>query len=57
MALWSKWNTVYPNGTWHNAIKALRKLTENTLAAEIEGKLSNEQVYKGKISKGRDIQC
>ena len=35
----------------------LKKLTENTLAAEIEGKLSKEQVYKGKINKSRDIQC
>ena len=52
MALWSKWNTVYPNGTWHNAIKALRKLTENTLAAEIEGKI----LYPYNIY-CRDIQC
>ena len=36
MALRSKWSTVYPNGTWHNAIKALKRMTGNTLAVAIE---------------------
>ena len=48
MALWSKWSTVYPNGTWEDVIKALKRMKENMLAAEIEGKLSKEQVHKGK---------
>ena len=33
----------------------LKRMTDNTLAVEIEGKLSKEQaVNKGKISKSRD---
>ena len=48
MALWSKWSTVYPNGTWDDVIKALKRMKENMLAAEIEGKLSKEQVHKSK---------
>ena len=48
MALWSKWSTVYPNGTWDDVIKALKRMKQNTLAVEIEGKLSKEQVHKGK---------
>ena len=48
MALWSKWSTIYPNGTWEDVVKALKKMKQNTLAAEIEGKLSKEQVHKGK---------
>ena len=48
MALWSKWSTVYPNGTWDDVIKALKRMKENMLAVEIEGKLSKEQVHKGK---------
>ena len=48
MALWSKWSTIYPNGTWDDVIKALKRMKQNTLAAEIEGKLSKEQVHKGK---------
>ena len=47
-ALWSKWSTIYPNGTWDDVIKALKRMRENKLAAEIEGKLSKEQVHKGK---------
>ena len=51
MALWSKWSTIYPNGTWDDVIKALKRMKQNTLAAEIEGKLSKEQVDKGKRMK------
>ena len=47
MALWSKWSTVYSNGTWDNVIK---RMTENTLAVEID----YGQVHAGKISKSRD---
>ena len=33
----------------------LKRMTDNTLAVEIEGKLSKEQaVYKGKINNSRD---
>ena len=51
MALWSKWSTVNPNGTWEDVIKALKRMKQNTLAVEIEGKLSKEQVHKGKRMK------
>ena len=52
MALWSKQSTVYPNDTWDIMLK---RMTDNTLAVEIEGKLRKEQaVVKGKISKSRD---
>ena len=43
MALWSKWSAVYPNGTWDDVVKALKRMRENALAAEIEGKLSKEK--------------
>ena len=42
-ALRSKWDKVYPNGTWDDVIKALKRMEENTLAVEIEGKLGKEK--------------
>ena len=48
MALWTKWTTVHPTGTWNDVISALKRLEENALATNIEGRLSKEKVFENK---------
>ena len=48
MALWTKWTTVHPTGTWNDVISALKRLKENALATDIEGRLSKEKVFENK---------
>ena len=36
MALWSKWTSVYPSGSWNDVVAALKRMKENKLAEEIE---------------------
>lgn len=47
MALWTKWTSVYPSGTWSDVVAALKTVKENELAEEIEKKLKKEEgIYK-----------
>ena len=43
MALWTKWTSVYPSGTWDDVVAALKKVEKITLAEEIKEKLKNEE--------------
>ena len=43
MALWSKWTSVYPSGSWDDVVAALKRMKENELAEEIEIKLKKEE--------------
>ena len=43
MALWSKWTSVYPSGSWDDVVAALKRMKENKLAEEIEKKLKKEE--------------
>ena len=43
MALWSKWTSVYPSGSWNDVVAALKKAKRITLAEEIEKKLKKEE--------------
>ena len=46
MALWTKWTSVYPSGTWGDVVAALKTVKENELAEEIEKKLKKEEGIK-----------
>ena len=46
MALWTKWTSVYPSGTWSDVVAALKTVKENELAEEIEKKLKKEEGIK-----------
>ena len=49
MALWTKWTSIYPSGTWNDVVAALREVKEtkeNELAEEIEKKLKKEEGIK-----------
>ena len=38
LALYETWLQVYPNASWENVLRALRKVKENTLAKDIEAR-------------------
>ena len=44
MALWTKWTSVYPSGSWGDVVAALKKAKENKLAEKIEEKLKEEGI-------------
>ena len=46
MALWTKWTSVYPSGSWDDVVAALKKVEKITLAEEIEKKLKKEEGIK-----------
>ena len=46
MALWTKWTSIYPSGTWNDVVAALKTAKENELAEEIEKKLKKEEGIK-----------